>query len=89
MTKKLIALVVALIGFSFFALYFVKNQNKEEISQVYENERSYTSNIIENVKYSSKDINGNEYVINAEKGEIDIKDGNIILLILIQFFLKM
>ena len=89
MTKKLIALVVALIGFSFFALYFVKNQNKEEISQVYENERSYTSNIIENVKYSSRDINGNQYVINAEKGEIDIKDGNIIFLTNVAAIIKL
>ena len=29
----------------------------------------YNSNIIKNVNYSSKDANGNEYIINAKKGK--------------------
>ena len=37
-------------------------------------------NIIENVEYSSKDVRGNEYLITAKEGEIDINDNSIIKL---------
>ena len=40
----------------------------------------YNSNIIKNVNYSSKDLNGNQYVINADEGEIDLSDPNVIYL---------
>ena len=53
---------------------------KEKVEEVEEVETSYSSNIIENVKYSSKDPKGNEYTIIAEKGEIDIRHSNIIFL---------
>ena len=43
-------------------------------------EKIYSSNIIENVNYSSKDVDGNEYVITALKGEIDFTNPNIIYL---------
>ena len=43
-------------------------------------EKIYSSNIIENVNYSTKDTDGNEYLITALKGEIDFKDPNIIYL---------
>ena len=66
--------------FSILVLYFYKNQNKEKISETDIKEKTYTSNIIENVKYSSRDINGNEYLINATGGEIDINNQNIIFL---------
>ena len=56
-----------------------KNLNskiKEEVTT----ERSYSSNIIENVRYSSNDPDGNEYIIVADQGEIDIKNSQIIFL---------
>ena len=40
----------------------------------------YSSNIIENVNYNAKDNKGNEYIINAAKGEIDISNNDIIFL---------
>ena len=39
-----------------------------------------SSNLIKDLIYSSKDIKGNEYVINAIEGEIDLKNPNIIFL---------
>ena len=55
-----------------------KHQKNQSISEIEEN--SYTSNIIKNVNYSSKDSKGNEYVIDAEEGEIDYSNPNIIYL---------
>ena len=40
----------------------------------------YNSNIIENVNYTTKDADGNEYLINAIQGEIDFSNSNIIYL---------
>ena len=40
----------------------------------------YNSNIIENVNYSSKDLEGNQYTIKATNGEIDFKQNDIIFL---------
>ena len=39
-----------------------------------------TKDIIENVKYSSKDVSGNSYTIVAGEGEIDIKNNQVIFL---------
>jgi lipopolysaccharide assembly outer membrane protein LptD (OstA) len=41
---------------------------------------SYALNVIRDVSYTSKDIRGNEYLINAKIGEIDASDSNIIFL---------
>ena len=41
---------------------------------------TYNSNLLQNVQYKSTDARGNIYVINAEKGEIDIKNSDIIFL---------
>ena len=43
-------------------------------------EEIYSSNIIEDVSYNAKDNKGNEYIINAAKGEIDISNNDIIFL---------
>ena len=71
------------IIFAIFLIYFkfFKTENKivknEEI--IIENE-VYSSNIIENVNYSTKDADQNEYLITALKGEIDYTNPNIIYL---------
>ena len=60
---------------------------KEEVEEV--ETSSYSSNIIENVKYSSKDPKGNEYTIIAKKGEIDIRNSNIIFLKNVKAIIKL
>ena len=83
--KKKIILVILGIALILLVLFFKKSYKKndfqiknEEIQEI--EERSYSSNVIENVKYSSKDIDNNEYIITAKKGEIDLKSSNIIFL---------
>ena len=44
---------------------------------------------MEDVSYSSKDAKGNEYIVNASKGEIDYDRQNIIYLTNVRAFIKL
>ena len=79
--KGFIFIIFSIFIFSFI---YIKFLNKSSI-KVKENsdlkEENFTnSNIIKDIKYSSKDLKGNEYVILAEEGEIDLENTNIIFL---------
>ena len=52
-------------------------------------DNSYSLNIIENVSYTSKDIKGNEYIIEANKGEVDLENSNIIFLTQVNAIVKL
>jgi|AACY02.4.fsa_nt_gi Organic solvent tolerance protein OstA len=84
MKNKIIILFIFLAVFLviFFGLNLNKKKELEKAisSQKKESETSYNSNIILDVNYSSVDIKGNEYIINAEKGEIDFTDSSIVYL---------
>ena len=78
-----IFLIFFLIIISILLIFFkiFKKDPKVSIEDaVIVEEKIYSSNIIENVNYSTKDADGNEYLITALKGEIDFKDPNIIYL---------
>ncbi len=49
----------------------------------------YSSNIIKDVKYTTKDADGNEYIITASEGEIDYSNSNIIFLTNIKAIIKL
>ena len=91
--KKIIILIFSiLLLLTFFIFIYLNKSNKKIISEVETTtieERSYSSNIIENVKYASRDSKGNEYTITAIKGEIDIKDSNIIFLENVKAIIKL
>ena len=80
------ALIIVIV---FFYLHF--NKSKKELNQVEidNKEENYSSNIINGVNYLSKDAKGNEYIINAEKGEIDISNSNIIYLTNVNALIKL
>ena len=83
MKKKIVVFVlIFIIVFLFFYFYLKSKQNekKVEITTKTPVENTYTSNIIENVEYLSRDAKGNEYIIRAKEGEIDINNDNIIFL---------
>tara|TARA_B100001027_G_scaffold132210_1_gene91555 strand:+ start:1413 stop:1997 length:585 start_codon:yes stop_codon:yes gene_type:complete len=48
-----------------------------------------SSNFIKDVKYTTKDADGNEYVITATEGEIDYSNPNILYLSKVQAFIKL
>ena len=60
-------------------------QNKPDDSE----DISYSSNMINDVYYSSKDIRGNEYIIKASQGEIDYNNSNIIYLTKVNGYVKL
>jgi len=67
--------------FMFFSKYIKKNNPIETQEAQGSNEDiSYTSNLIKNVEYTTKDANGNEYLIKAIEGEIDFSNTNFIYL---------
>lgn len=67
-----------------FVLYYLYlkffHKNNDLIIKEENDEINYNSNIIENVEYSTKDSDGNEYLIKAIKGQIDFSDPDTIYL---------
>ena len=67
------------------SIYFIYSKfNKKDINKNLNtkiiDENSFSSNIIKDVNYVSKDTKGNEYIINAITGEIDLNNSDIIFL---------
>ena len=81
-TKNIAFIIIIIISIFIFSYNFFKNdQEKIETKKIETDEIVNNSNIIENVIYSSKDVDGNEYTINAIEGEIDYSNSNIIYLV--------
>jgi len=91
MTKKIIIFTILVLFIIVLNHFFFKdlnnnqsdnsNQNLElEIEKEEIDRESFSSNILENVNYSSIDPEGNEYTIFASEGEIDIKNNQTIFL---------
>ena len=76
---------------SLILIYFKFFHNKDYVQIDKENieELLYKSNIIKDVKYVSKDLNGNEYIIDALQGEIDFNNSNIIYLTTVNALIKL
>ena len=67
--------------------YFKKNKLMMVTN---ENENlTYNSNILKDVEYSTKDEDGNEYLIKALKGEIDFSNPNILFLTNVSAFIRL
>ena len=82
MNKKNIIYIIIffLIIFTFLYFKYLKKEKVIKIESQDSEEFVYNSNIIENVNYSSKDLEGNQYTIKATNGEIDFKQNDIIFL---------
>ena len=79
---KFLFLILSSVLIVIIYLYFQKENKKSETvdSSPKIIQEVYSSNIIENVNYNATDSKGNEYTINATKGEIDISNNDIIFL---------
>ena len=74
---------IILLFFIIFLLIFFKAPKQDQIIEqnLEITEKDFVnSNIIKDIKYSSKDLKGNKYIINADEGEIDINNSDIIFL---------
>ncbi len=91
--KKLLILSISLIIFFFIYVNFFKteklNQTNQENNEIIKEESFTNSNIIKDIKYSSKDLKGNEYIILAKEGEIDLNNNDIIFLKEVNAYIKM
>ena len=88
--KGLFLLLVFFIVFFLIYLNFFKKSkiNKTEISEIKE-QNFINSNIIRDIKYSSKDLKGNEYLIFAKEGEIDLNDSDVIYLKNVKAYIRL
>jgi len=91
--KKVVRIIFIILLFIIILILlnsiFFKKENKSQIkTQKLENE-VYSSNKIKDVKYTTKDSDGNEYVITAVEGEIDYSNTNIIYLKNIKAIIKL
>ncbi len=91
MKKKIVVIILLfLIIISLIYLFnsYQKDSSIEKIGDKTE-ENNYSSNIIKNVSYISKDAKGNEYTINASEGEIDITNSDLIYLKNVRSFIDL
>ena len=90
--KKLFKIFLPSFFLIILIIIYLNGSDKkvEEIpnTEKYE-DKSYSLNIIENVSYSSKDVKGNEYIIEANKGEVDLVNSNIIFLTQVNAIIKL
>ena len=70
---------IPVVGYLSYIKFF-QSKTLETVNIGKIDDNSFSSNTIDNVNYISKDTKGNEYVINAKTGEIDINNSDIIYL---------
>ena len=80
---KLIIISLLIFTFTFIFLFLYLSKKKETQQSLItdpKDENIVNSNIIKDLKYTSKDLKGNEYIILAGEGEIDLNNSDIIFL---------
>ena len=82
-------IILAVSFFFIYSNYFQKEKNNQNINLEVEEESSTNSNIIKEIKYASKDLKGNEYIILADEGEIDLDNSDIIFLKNVKAFINL
>jgi len=90
--KNRVFIFIIILAVSFFFIYsnyFQKEKNNQNINLEAEEEISTNSNIIKEIKYASKDLKGNEYIILADEGEIDLDNSDIIFLKNVKAFINL
>jgi hypothetical protein len=98
MKKKIflkIVLILSLIIITWFVYskYFKEDKSKfskpvNPNSEIEEDD-VYNSNIIKDINYTSRDLKGNEYILIAKEGEIDLDNSDIIFLTDVTAYIKL
>jgi hypothetical protein len=91
--KMVLILSLIIITWFVYSEYFKKDKNKfskpinpsTEIEEV----DVYNSNIIKDINYTSRDLKGNEYILMAKEGEIDLDNSDIIFLTEVRAYIKL
>ena len=70
-------------------IYFYYEKQNQKSKTISSEDEKYSSNIIKDVNYTSKDINGNTYIIDASEGEIDLSNNSVIFLKNVKAIIKL
>jgi len=94
MEKKKIIIFSIIFSFTFalillFGYFSSKTKKNTETTSTKIQDDIYSSNIIDNVNYSSNDADGNSYIITALTGEIDYSNANIVYLTDVKALIKL
>tara|TARA_Y100000591_G_scaffold310514_1_gene312958 strand:- start:93 stop:683 length:591 start_codon:yes stop_codon:yes gene_type:complete len=94
MVSKKIVIIFFIIIFLgiFFLFFYLKLEKKNKVSLPIAEETIEIvpkSNIIKDINYSTKDADGNEYIITALQGEIDYSNTDIIFLTKVKAFINL
>lgn len=87
--KFIISIIALIIFFLIYSKYFKKEEIKKQVTLEIKEEDFTNSNQIKDIKYSSKDLKGNEYILLAKEGEIDLNDNDVIFLKGVTAYIKM
>ena len=83
--------IITLVLIMYYFLYpklFIEDEIKKTETEEVE-DLLYSSNVINDVSYTTKDSNGNEYIINSLIGEIDFNNSDIIYLTNVKAVIKL
>ena len=93
MEKSLVKKILLILFFLFFIIFIYSNffkKNKITVEEINPDELSnYNSNTMIDVNYVSKDSSGNEYILNASKGQIDLSDDKTVFLTNVKALIKL
>ena len=85
-----ISITLILLTYYIYSKFFKKNEIiEDETSKDVKEENITQSNIIKDVNYTTKDADGNEYIITASQAEIDYSNSNILFLTEVKAIIKL
>ena len=91
--KIILILSLIILTWIVYSKYFKKKDSllSKPASPVInvEEENSYNSNIIKDINYTSRDLKGNKYILQAKEGEIDLNNSDIIFLTEVTAYIKL
>ena len=87
--KLLLGLFILIFIFFIVSYFFKKKEIKQSVNETIVEENFSNSNIIKDIKYVSKDLKNNEYIIEAREGEIDLNNSSVIFLKDVTAIIKM
>ena len=86
---KIFLIIISIITLFIIYSKFFKEKEVVELNLQKLESEVYSSNIIKDVKYTTKDADGNKYTITAEEGEIDYSNTDIIYLTNVKALIKL
>ena len=92
--KVILILLLIIITWFVYSEYFKKEKKffskpVNPPTEIEEEKAVYNSNIIKDINYTSRDLKGNEYILVAKEGEIDLNNSDIIFLTDVMAYIKL